>query len=88
MTSLFSTTNLKVRVTFFGLIILALALAGCAAPSNTSSGSPTDGCPRSNSCSGRDNCPGADCCPRSLPPRLLQPLHRLRPRRRPQGRPR
>jgi predicted lipoprotein with Yx(FWY)xxD motif len=27
--------NLKVRVTFFGLIILALALAGCAAPGNT-----------------------------------------------------
>ena len=35
MTSLFSTTNLKVRVAFFGLIILALALAGCAAPGNT-----------------------------------------------------
>jgi len=35
MTSLFSTTNLKMRVAFFGLIILALALAGCAAPGNT-----------------------------------------------------
>jgi len=32
MTSLFSTTSAKARVTFFGLIILALVLAGCAAP--------------------------------------------------------
>ena len=34
MTSLFSTTSAKARVTLFGLIILALVLAGCAAPNN------------------------------------------------------
>ncbi len=33
MANLLSTTNLKTRVTFFGLVVLALVLAGCAAPS-------------------------------------------------------